>query len=106
MIGSVDPFDDSGKLRLRGTVLLENAALFLVHLEQDARHRLGVSADILDLLIGHRFRLLAEQFPTARDSPYSMGTPANSMRTSVLWSALERADVLPARCLRLSADVA
>ena len=45
----------------------EIAALLLVHLDHDARHRLCVSADVLDVLIGHRFRVLAEQFPTARD---------------------------------------
>jgi len=42
------------------------AALHLIHLDHDARHRLCVSADVLDVLIGHRF-VLAEQFPTARD---------------------------------------
>ena len=67
MIGSVDPFAGSGKLRLRGTVATRNVALLLVHLDDDASHRLGVPADVLDVLIGHRFRVLAEQFPTARD---------------------------------------
>jgi hypothetical protein len=47
--------------------LLRNAALLLVHLDHDARHRFGVTADVLDVLIGHRFRVLAEQLPTARD---------------------------------------
>jgi len=47
--------------------LLGNSTLLLVHLDHDARHRLCVSADVLDVLIGHRFRVLTEQFPTARD---------------------------------------
>ena len=41
--------------------------MVLIHLDDYPRHRLGVSADQRDLLIGHRFRFLAEQFPTARD---------------------------------------
>jgi hypothetical protein len=49
MIGSVDPFAGSGKLRLRGTVLLGNAALLLVHLNDDARHRLCVTADVIEV---------------------------------------------------------
>jgi hypothetical protein len=67
MIGSVNPIAESGKRRLRGTVLLGSAALLLVHLDHDARHCLGVLSDVLDLLIGRRFRVLAEQFPTSRD---------------------------------------
>src|SRR5262245_23453987 len=67
MIGSVDPFAGSGKLRLRGTVLLGNAALLRVHLDHDVSHRLCVSADVLDVPISHRFRVLAKQFPTAGD---------------------------------------
>ncbi len=41
--------------------------MLLVHPDHDARHRLGVSADVLDVPIGHRFRVLAEQFPITRD---------------------------------------
>src|SRR5262245_36955111 len=67
MIGSVDPFAGSGKLRLRGTLLLGNSALLPIHLDHDASHRLCVPADVLDVLIGHRFRVLTEQFTTTRD---------------------------------------
>ncbi|MGB2714123.1 MAG: hypothetical protein WBC51_08100 [Vicinamibacterales bacterium] len=56
--------------------------------------------DVLDVLIGHRFGILAEQFPTARDRnrlrprirmfDVLQGTLANSMQTFVMrWSALE-----------------
>ncbi|PYR89916.1 MAG: hypothetical protein DMF84_23180 [Acidobacteria bacterium] len=38
-----------------------------VHLDHYVRHRLDVAADQRDLLIAHRFRFVAEQFPTARD---------------------------------------
>src|SRR5687768_16484943 len=89
MIGSVDPFAGTGKMRFRGTTLLGNLATLLVHLDDDARHRLRVSSDQRDLLIGHRFRFLAEQLPTAQieigsgmssaRSTNSMGTPANSI---------------------------
>jgi hypothetical protein len=41
--------------------------VLLIHLDHDARHLLCVSADIFDVLIGQRFCVLAEQFPTARD---------------------------------------
>ena len=41
--------------------------MVLKHLDHDPRHRLRVSANQRDLLVGHRFRLLAKQFPTARD---------------------------------------
>jgi hypothetical protein len=51
----------------RHCLLPEDAALLLVHLDHDARHRLCVPADVIDVLIGHRFRVLAEQFATARD---------------------------------------
>lgn len=100
MIGSVDPFAGSGKICLRSTVLLGNAALLLVHLDHDARHRFCVPTDVLNVLIGHRFRVVAEQFPTASDRnrfgswiglfDVLHGTPANSLQTFVLrWSALE-----------------
>ena len=67
MLGSVDPFAGWGKLRLRGTLLLGNSALLPIHLDHDASHRLRVPADVLDVLIGHRFRVLTEQFTTTRD---------------------------------------
>jgi hypothetical protein len=67
MIGSVDPFAGAGKLRLRGTCLLRIAMLLLIDLDRNARHRLCVPADVLDVLIGHRFRVLPEHFPAARD---------------------------------------
>ena len=68
MIGSVDPFAASGKQRFaRLCCLLGNAVVFLVHLDHDARHRLCVPADILHVLIGHRFGMLIEQFTAARD---------------------------------------
>jgi hypothetical protein len=59
MVGSVDLFAGSSKLRLRGTFLLGSAALLLVHLDHEVRHSLRVSADQRDLLIGHRFRFFA-----------------------------------------------
>lgn len=100
MIGSVDPSPDRARCVCEARCLLGTAALLLVHLKEDARHRLGVSTDVIDVLIGHRFRVLAEQFPAAAIeigsgvgsacSTYSMGTPANSMQTFVMrWSALE-----------------
>jgi hypothetical protein len=87
MIGRVDPFAGSGKLRLR-------------HLDNDASHRLCMPADVLDVLIGHRFRVLTEQFATARDrnrfrlriSMFDVlhGHPCDSLQTFVIrWSALE-----------------
>jgi hypothetical protein len=48
-------------------LLLGSAALLLVHLDHDARHGLCVLTDLLDLLIGHRFRVLAKQFATTRN---------------------------------------
>ena len=48
-------------------MLLGNPALLLVHLDNDKGHRLCMAADVLDLLIGHGFRVFADQFPTTRD---------------------------------------
>src|SRR5581483_9214671 len=67
MIGSVDPFAGRGKARLRGTVLLGSAAPLLVHFDHKTRHRLGVLADLFDVLVGQRFGVLSKQLPTARD---------------------------------------
>jgi hypothetical protein len=77
----------------------------LVHLDHDARHSLRVSADRRDLLIGHRFRFLAEQLPTARDRDrlrdvlrtFDELHGYSCVAFVLLWSALERADVMPAR---------
>jgi hypothetical protein len=88
----------------------------LVHLDDDARHRLRVSSDQRDLLIGHRFRFLAEQLPTARDrdrlrpsSVYSTNSNGRSreregMTIRVVLGALKRADLKPARQCTLNAD--
>ena len=105
MVGSVDPFTGSGKLRFRGTVATRKSALLLVHLDHDASHRLCVPADDLDLLVGHRFRVLAEQFTTARDRDRlrllfcmmenSIALPLNASRDDSCWlgGALRRVDV-------------
>jgi hypothetical protein len=76
-----------------------NPATVLVHLDDDARHRLRVSADIFYVLVGYRFRVLAEQFAAARDRnrlwpcfrvfDVLHGHPCDSLQTFVMRSALE-----------------
>jgi hypothetical protein len=39
----------------------------LVHLDEDPRHRTRLLAQLLDVVICHRFRLLAEQLAASRD---------------------------------------
>src|SRR5215510_5621845 len=67
MSGRLEPFEITGKTRLRGTDLLSSSPLILVHVDEDRRHRLGVLAEHRDLAIRHRFRFLAQQLPTTRD---------------------------------------
>src|SRR4051812_27030273 len=67
MVGSVDPFTGSASWGSVPRILTGYWTALWVHLDNDARHSLRVSADQRDLLIGHRFRFLAEQFATARD---------------------------------------
>jgi hypothetical protein len=41
--------------------------VFLVHLDENARHRMRVLAQHLDIVICHRLRFVAEQFAASRD---------------------------------------
>jgi hypothetical protein len=94
-------------------VLLGNSALLLVHLDHDARHGLCVLADLLDVLIGHRFRVLAKQFATrvieissglgCACSTYSMNTPPNSLPD--VRDAMECARSAPTRCRCVASTV-
>src|SRR5688572_235657 len=67
MVGSVDPLPTPASCVCEALLLLGSAALRLVNLDHDSRHGLCVLADLLDVVIGHRFRVLAKQFATTRD---------------------------------------
>jgi len=90
-------------------LLPRDAAPLLVHLDDDARYRLCMPADVLDVLIGHRFRVIAEQFPTARNrDPFGLlvctiryvhgAPPERESQRFVLagWRALARRCVIDA----------
>lgn len=93
-------------------LLLGKAAVLLIHLDHHARHRLSVTADVLDVLIDHRIRFLTEQSRQraieigsglgSACSTYSMGIPCEL--DADVRDALECARSAPTLCRRADDD--